>query len=77
VLRKRGDLAGAEESCRAAVAILERLADRDPGNATLLDQLAGCYHRLRLVQGERGDLAGAQATLKLLRATEARRDSAM
>ena len=77
VLRKRGDLAGAEESCRAAVAILERLADRDPGNATRLDQLAGFYHRLRLVQGERGDLAGAQATLKLLRAAEARRDSAM
>jgi hypothetical protein len=41
----------------------------------LLDQLAGCYHKLRLVQGERGDLEGAQATLKLLRAVDTRHDS--
>jgi tetratricopeptide (TPR) repeat protein len=77
VQRKRGDLAGAEQSCLAALAIVQRLADHDSGDATLLDQLAGCYHKLRLVQGERGDLHGAQATLKLLRAVEARRDSLM
>jgi tetratricopeptide (TPR) repeat protein len=55
----QGDLAGALTSHRDSLAIRDRLAQSDPGNAGWQRDLSVTYNRLGDVQVAQGDLAGA------------------
>jgi hypothetical protein len=55
----QGDLAGALKSHRDSLAIRERLARSDPGNAGWQRDLSVAYARVGDVQVAQGDLAGA------------------
>ena len=55
----QGDLAGALKSYRDGLAIRERLAKSDPGNAVWQRDLAVSFDRVGNVQVAQGDLAGA------------------
>jgi len=54
-----GDLAGARKSFNDSLAIIERLATSDPGNALWQRDLSASYDRVGDVQKAQGDLAGA------------------
>ncbi|HEY6520838.1 MAG TPA: hypothetical protein VIZ19_15895 [Roseiarcus sp.] len=56
---EQGDLAGALTSYRASLAIADRLAKADPGNAGRRRDLSVSYEKIGNVQVEQGDLAGA------------------
>ena len=58
----QGDLAGALKSYRDSLAIRERLAQSDPGNADWQRDLSVSYDRAGDVQVAQGDLAGALAS---------------
>ena len=55
----RGDLSGALKSYRNGLAIADRLAQADPGNAGWQRDLSVSYDRVGDVQVAQGDLAGA------------------
>jgi tetratricopeptide (TPR) repeat protein len=55
----QGDLAGALTSYRDSLAIRDRLAQSDPGNAGWRHDLSASYDRVGDVQVAQGDLAGA------------------
>jgi eukaryotic-like serine/threonine-protein kinase len=55
----QGDLAGALKSYRDDLAIADRLAKSDPGNAGWRRDLSVSYENVGDVQVEQGDLAGA------------------
>ena len=55
----QGDLAGALKSYRDGLAIAERLAKSDPGNAGWQRDLSVSYDKVGDVQVAQGDLAGA------------------
>ena len=55
----QGDLAGALKSYRDGLAIAERLAQSDPGNAGWQRDLSVSYEKAGNVQMAQGDLAGA------------------
>ena len=55
----QGDLAGALKSYRDSLAIKERLAQSDPGNAGWQRDLSVSYNRVGNAQMAQGDLAGA------------------
>jgi len=56
----QGDLTGAMRSYREGLAIRDRLAKSDPGNAGWQRDLSVAYMRIGDVQLAQGDLAGAQ-----------------
>jgi tetratricopeptide (TPR) repeat protein len=56
---KRGDLPGALKSYRDSLAIAERLAKADPGNAEWQRDLSVAYNKVGDVLVEQGDLPGA------------------
>jgi tetratricopeptide (TPR) repeat protein len=56
---KRGDLAGALKSYNDGLAIIDRLAKSDPGNAGLQRDLSMAYNAVGDVQMAQGNLAGA------------------
>ena len=56
---EQGDLAGALTSYRASLAIRDRLAKADPGNAGWQRDLSVSHNKIGDVQVEQGDLAGA------------------
>ena len=55
----QGDLAGALKSYRDSLAIVDRLAQSDPGNAGWQRDLSVSYEKIGDVQVAQGDLAGA------------------
>ena len=55
----QGDLAGALKSYRDSLAIRDRLAKSDPGNAGWQRDLSVSYDKVGDVQVAQGDLAGA------------------
>jgi tetratricopeptide (TPR) repeat protein len=55
----QGDLAGALKSYRDSLAIRDRLAKSDPGNAGWRRDLSVSYNKVGDVQAAQGDLAGA------------------
>jgi Flp pilus assembly protein TadD len=55
----QGDLPGALKSSQDSLAIFEKLAKRDPGNAALQRDLSVSYNKVGDVQSAQGDLAGA------------------
>ncbi len=55
----QGDLAGALTSYRDSLAIRDRLAKSDPGNAGWQRDLSVSYNKVGDVQVAQGDLAGA------------------
>ena len=55
----QGDLAGALKSYRDGLAISDRLAKSDPGNAGWQRDLSVSYDKVGDVQVAQGDLAGA------------------
>ena len=55
----QGDLAGALKSYRDSLAIIDRLAKSDPGNAGWQRDLSVSYEKIGDVQVAQGDLAGA------------------
>ena len=55
----QGDLAGALTSYRDSLAIRDRLAKSDPGNAGWQRDLSVSYEKVGDVQVAQGDLAGA------------------
>ena len=55
----QGDLAGALKSYRDSLAIIDRLAQSDPGNAGWQRDLSVSYEKIGDVQMAQGDLAGA------------------
>jgi tetratricopeptide (TPR) repeat protein len=55
----RRDFASALKSYRDTLAILEKLAKQDPGNAAWQRDLSLSYARVGAVQSAQGDLAGA------------------
>ena len=55
----QGDLAGALNSYRDSLAILEKLAKQDPGDARWQDDLSRGYERVGIVLADQGNLAGA------------------
>ncbi len=55
----QGDLAGALKSYRDSLAIADRLAKSDPGNAGWQRDLSVSYEKVGDVQVAQGDLAGA------------------
>jgi tetratricopeptide (TPR) repeat protein len=59
VQQAQGDLAAALKSYQAGLAIAERLAKADPGNAGWQRDLSVTYERIGNVQMGQGDLAGA------------------
>ena len=59
VLVAQGDLAGALKSYRDSLAIRDRLAKSDPGNAGWQRDLSVSYSKIGDVQVAQGDLAGA------------------
>jgi tetratricopeptide (TPR) repeat protein len=59
VQEAQGDLAGALTSYRDSLAIIDRLAQSDPGNATWQRDLSVAYSRIGDVQMVQGDRAGA------------------
>src|SRR5271166_3233362 len=76
IRKQRGDLPGALKSYRDALAIAERLAKAEPGNANWQRDLSVSYNRIGDVQQAQGDLATAlssyQAALAIMeRLTEA------
>src|SRR5256714_4005825 len=54
-----GDLDGALKSYRDSLAIHEKLAEQDRGNAGWQRDLSVSYNKVGDVQSEQGDLAGA------------------
>ena len=60
----QGDLAGALKSYRDSLAIAERLAQSDPGNAGWQRDLAISYARLANVYRQSGDREKALAALR-------------
>ncbi|MFT3718047.1 tetratricopeptide repeat protein [Pseudorhodoferax sp.] len=58
--RLRGDLAGTERAYRAALAVRERLAQADPGNAQWQRDLSVSQNHIGQVLSAQGDLAGAE-----------------
>jgi tetratricopeptide (TPR) repeat protein len=59
ILGAQGDLAGALTSYRDSLAIRDKLAKQDPGNAEWQRDLSVSYDRVGDVQRAQGDLAGA------------------
>ena len=59
----QGDLAGALKSYRDSLAIIERLAQSDPGNAGWQRDLSVSYIKVGDVQTAQGDLARRAANL--------------
>ena len=59
----QGDLAGALKSYRDNLAIAERLAKSDPGNADWRRDLAVSYGKVGIVQQAQGNLADALTIL--------------
>jgi tetratricopeptide (TPR) repeat protein len=59
VQKAQGDLAGALKSYNDSLAIAERLAKADPGNAGWQRDLSASYGKIGDVQKAQGDLAGA------------------
>jgi tetratricopeptide (TPR) repeat protein len=59
ILFDQGDLAGALKSYQDGLAIADRLAKQDPGNAGWQRDLSVSYDRIGDVQRAQGDLAGA------------------
>ena len=55
----QGDLAGALKSYRDSLAVRERLAQSEPGNAGWQSDLSVSYEKVGNVQVAQGDLAGA------------------
>ena len=55
----QGDLAGALKSYRDSLAIIDRLAKSDPGNAGWQRDLSVSYEKIGDVQVAQGDLPGA------------------
>ena len=55
----QGDLAGALKSYRGGLAVIDRLAKSDPGNAGWQRELTVSYNRIGDVQMAQNDLAGA------------------
>ena len=60
----RGDLASALKSYRDSLAIVERLAQSDPGNAGRQRDLAAGYAKLADVYGRSNDRSNALAALR-------------
>ena len=60
----QGDLAGALKSYRDSVAIGERLAKSDPGNAGWQRELSASYENVGNVQAAQGNLGGALASYR-------------
>jgi eukaryotic-like serine/threonine-protein kinase len=58
---EQGDLAAALASYQASLAIAERLAKADPGNAGWQRDLSWSYSRLAKVRAQQGDHAGDAA----------------
>jgi hypothetical protein len=56
---EQGDLAGALKSYNDSLAIFDRLAKSDPGNAGWQRDLSVSFGKIGDVQKEQGDLAGA------------------
>jgi hypothetical protein len=63
VLERQGDIAGAGEAYRQAVAIMETLAPADRSNADWQQELAEDYAHLAAIQVKRGENAAAVVTL--------------
>ncbi|MBV9491714.1 MAG: tetratricopeptide repeat protein, partial [Verrucomicrobia bacterium] len=59
VLAAQGDLAGALQNYRQALAIREKLARQDPANAGWQRDLSVSYNKVGDVLRDQGDLAGA------------------
>jgi tetratricopeptide (TPR) repeat protein len=59
VQRAQGDLDGALKSYRDALAIVDKLAKQDPGNAGWQRDLSVSYEKVGDVQSAQGDLDGA------------------
>jgi hypothetical protein len=68
VQKAQGDLAGALTSYRGSLAIADRLAKADPGNAGWQRDLAASYSAIADVLGQQGDNAKALDLLKQGRA---------
>jgi tetratricopeptide (TPR) repeat protein len=70
VQEAQGDLAGALTSYRDSLAIIDRLAQSDPGNATWQRDLSVAYSRIGDVQMMQGDRAGAPRRTHVTRAAK-------
>jgi tetratricopeptide (TPR) repeat protein len=64
VLRAKGDFTGALASYKDDLAIVDRLAKADPGNAEWQHDLSVAYGKVGIVLIAQGDLAGALASYK-------------
>jgi tetratricopeptide (TPR) repeat protein len=63
-LQEQGKFAEALEAYRPSLEISDRLAQSDPNNANLQDELAAAYSRLANAQGFGGDWTAAVASLQ-------------